>query len=454
MSSCIFFCTQSAHSRGGVETWLDRLTGFLQTKERECIVGLSRANVFHLPAVYRQHHPLLKTVEFDGRSGTQRGRIDSIKRVLRRIRPSVVVVTAMVDALQAIAELKEELDGVAPRCVCVAHGIGANVFSDFRHYAEIIDAGVGISRLGKQLFERWVCLPPDRCFHITNGANPCEPQVANQMGHRTSSRFRVGYVGRLEQYEKQALDIVEVVKALRLSGAEFEFEITGDGPLRSHLETELQSEVRLGIVTFTGWVDENRLRSDIYPVLDAIVNFSPAEGSCPPITIAEAMHFGVVPVMARFLGLNAENRFVDGENCLLFSVSNTADAAEQLQHLISDHELKLRVSNAAREHARQHLDLNLQLNHWKAAIELTERAPLRIATGLRAPNSIPSGRLERRGIPGGIASVLRWTAGRRQTPGEPGAEWPHCSTWPRNIQQQFEETVIAADSEHDTLGSL
>jgi glycogen(starch) synthase len=135
--------------------------------------------------------------------------------------------------------------------------------------------------------------------------------------------------------------------------------ITGDGPIRPFL-IDLAKKLGIdGIVKFPGWVSREKL--DLYYQAGDIFVLT-SEYEAGPISLLEAMSFGNAVVSSRIDGIPGLMRNnVDG---LLFPVGNSALLSKQLELLLSDAPLRMRLSASAKRFAEKF--------DWKAVAEETE----------------------------------------------------------------------------------
>ena len=169
-----------------------------------------------------------------------------------------------------------------------------------------------------------------------------------------------------------------------------------------------------------GALRQGELYQRAYPELDVLLLFSPAEGS--PNAVYEAMQHGVVPVVARYLGLRPEGIVRDGETGLVFPVGDIDAAAEHISRLALDagaHELLSRAAAAevaSDTSERMHRD-------WERILEATiARARRPLSEGLFRPLPV-SGRLDRIFRPF-TAALIRRASGRGQRFADGWGEWP------------------------------
>ena len=104
--------------------------------------------------------------------------------------------------------------------------------------------------------------------------------------------YRVVFAGRLEG-PKGADTAVAVVRQLRRNGHDVELDLVGDGPLRSHVESEIEAEGGAAI-RLHGWIRRDELEAVLAAGHVLLLPTTASEGF--PKVIAEAMAFGCVPV--------------------------------------------------------------------------------------------------------------------------------------------------------------
>ncbi len=134
---------------------------------------------------------------------------------------------------------------------------------------------------------------------------------------------------------------LKAIRILRDQGVDFDCFIVGSGPF---LKDNQRLAQRLGLgekVRFLGFVD------DIQPFLkgaDVYVLPSVEEGS-GAISLLEAMKSGVAIVTTRCDGIPED--FTHERNGLLVEMNDHQDMAHQIQRILGDRDLKMRLSNNA-----------------------------------------------------------------------------------------------------------
>ncbi len=418
-SKKLLICSPSAAVRGGVETIIDDLCHELPALGWEPFLALGKGARFNDVTAYRAAHLDLPILEMDGTSGTRQGRRESIRSVISRVRPDVVLSARIFDAYEVLANLKQRSD--SPRLAVAIRGYEPGYLYDARRYKNIIDLCVVDGNLLTAASIDWAGLDPERVISIPGGVHPAS------VPHRSSGAvapLRIGYVGRLSQTDKRVLDLVQLVSQLDKHGLNFQLSIVGEGPDEATLREQMDRFVSSGRVTFRGWKTREQLYRDVYPYLDCMVNFSPAEG----VTIAgrEAMAHSVVPVMSRFVGLRSEGVYVHEHNSLTFPVGDIAEASNCILRLSSEPGLLDCLKQNASSSQTDKYSFSGAMDAWaKMLNRCLENVPQKGAIPtLPQPQD---GRLARLGLSPRLAQRVRTILRRKMLHSNSGNEWPHIS---------------------------
>lgn len=431
MTRRVLFCTQTAHVWGGLEVWLDEVAPFLAGRGWEPVAGLARGRRFHDPAAYRAAHPHLKSVEIDGRLGTREARVAALRKTLREVRPDVVVPINIADTLEAVA--LEKLAGSNVRLLVMLRSIQPHgELEDLRRWRDFVDVAVGGNRLRRELLAAWSRIPEERIRYIPTGSRR---RTSDARIPRPGDRIRLAYVGRLEESEKRALDLIGVADALDRRGIAYDLRIAGDGPARETLARALGDRA-----TFLGKLSVDALYATLFPALDALLLFSTAEAG--PQVVWQAMHYGVVPVVSAYRGLRAENVLRDGQTALVFPVGDAEAAAAQIERLVREPGLLTSIAAAAERAVDPAYLLDHAFEQWLRALEDAVTMP--IATGALPPRA-PSGLIERLRVPPGAAYAVRRVLGRLPEPRGPGDEWPHHGGIDGETERRIDELMTELD---------
>jgi len=412
----LLICSPSHARQGGVESAIDDLCHELPKRGWETLLALGQGSRFNDVGAYRNAYPDLAIKEIDGTKGTRQSRLESLRKVILEVQPDIVFSARVFDAYEVVTSLKQRHR--TPRLAVGIGGYEPHYFYDVRLFKGNVDLCVVMGNLLGAALTDWAGIDASRVVSIPAGVrSPRGPSQPRDPG----DILRIGYVGRLAQKDKSILDMVPFLAQLEERGLAYHVSIVGDGPEAPVLRERLGSYVSNGRVTFCGWKDRSELYETVYPNLDSVVHFSPAEGV--PIAGGEAMAHGVVPVISQFIGLKTERQYLHDFNSLVFKVGDVATAADHMQRLASEPGLLRRLSeNAACSHAGKYT-FDGAMDAWADALDrCMEQPPMMGAVpSLGLPKD---GRLTRMGLSPGNAQRLRDLLGRRHVHNDPGSEWP------------------------------
>ena len=412
----LLICSPSFSLRGGVETIIGDLCRELPRYGWQPLLALGKGATFNNVEAYQAAHPELPWIEIDGTKGTRPSRLEALAKLIEKCQPYIVISARIFDAYEAVSLLKQQPN--APRLAIMVRGYEPHYLFDARLYKENIDLCVVSGNLLAAACVNWCGLNPDRVVSIPGGIRPSKLQVRPRTA---GNELRIGYVGRLAQSDKRVLDIVPFVRNLDERGLAYFLVIVGEGPEEAELRERLKLQLRDGKALFVGWKQNEDLYQSVYPGLDCLISFSPAEG----VTMSgrEAMVHGVVPVMSQFIGLKTERQYLHEFNSLTFPVGNIEIAADNVARLATEPDLLRRLSeNAARSQHGKYTFAGA-IDSWAEALDRCLEQPLMIGSVPKL--SLPAdGRLTRMGLSPRAAQRVRDVLGRRQVHNDPGSEWP------------------------------
>jgi glycosyltransferase involved in cell wall biosynthesis len=386
----VLFCSQAAHTGGGVEAWMEALTAGLEARGVEVFTALARGR-FHDPDRYAAHHRVANPIAVDGSTGFRETRIANLLRVFDRVKPDVVIPVNLADALLAASYAKTR--GASHRIAVCIHGQGEDRIEQVRDCESFIDLATSVSkrvanRIGGQ--------------HIPTGVPPplAQPEPRDHIAH-------LAYVGRLD-HDKRILDAIGLLRALE--GSRVTFHIAGSGPAEAAL--------RDMPFVFHGELSRRELYESFYPAMDALVVFSEAEAG--PIVAWEAMIHGVVPVVSDFVGRAEENVIRD----VVFPVGDVEAAARAIRRLTAPGALT-ELSRRAQIELPPAYTLAVFEQTWHDALVQCAASPARRGSRSELPQLISPGRLARLGLGVESMAALRRLLGQTYEHLDPGSEWPH-----------------------------
>ncbi len=405
----ILFCSQAAHTGGGVEVWLESLSAALAARGWDVVTGLAKGR-FHDPARYASRHRVLQPVPIDGSSGLLEDRILALHRLFERVRPDIIFPVNLADALTATAYWKT--NGADVRLATCIHGQDDDRIEQVQSLAQFVDLSSSVSR---RVVDRLVSVLDgqmvERVHHIPTGVDP--PLRPGPVREQLRS---IAYIGRLD-FDKRVRDAIPLIRSLR--DTEIIFHFVGGGPDESHLRDVLRDEPR---AIFHGDVPREKLYSDIYPNIDAIVIFSEAEAG--PIVAWEAMIHGVVPVTSDYAGRSEENVIRHRETGLVFPIGDVERAAEMIRSVAAPGALR-ELSTRARTELPDAYTRAAFENAWDEALRATMALPPRRGSVSDLPPLVSPGLFAHFGLGPEGTSRLRRLLRRRFEHGDPGSEWPH-----------------------------
>jgi glycosyltransferase involved in cell wall biosynthesis len=198
-------------------------------------------------------------------------------------------------------------------------------------------------------------VPASQVVVVASGTDEGRVATAEPMPllvERAGGRFRIGGVGELTHKKNWAM-LVHTAAELKRRGLDLAWFIAGDGPERGPL-VSLARE--LGVddaVSLLGFVDDIEA---FVKGLDVLLHASRAEGT--PGAVRMAMLAGV-PVVAAATGGTIETLAGHGLTMALDDVHGAADAIERL---VKDAELRAALADAARTHARAQFGIDVMVD--------------------------------------------------------------------------------------------
>lgn len=365
---------------------------------------------------YRNQYPNLPIIEIDGAKGTRQSRIESLVKVIQKVKPDVVLSARLFDAYAAINRLKKR-----NRRLYFAVTIQAYeppYFYDINLFRKSIDLCITSGNMIKQGLIHLSHLPEKIVISIPGGVRSPEKTVRPRTIGKT---LRIGYVGRLEQEQKRISDLFPLLQELDRKQLSYQIDIVGTGPAENTLREKLKHWINIGRVIFHGWQKRSELYHKFYPTMDCLVHFAHTEG----VTIAprEAMAHGVVPVISQFTGLKAEGHFLHNINALTFLVGNIGQAASNIKRLVTEPELMRKLSSNAIQSQTGNYSFEGSMDAWAHALNkcMEQRPHPKIKINL---NLHPDGRLARYGLHPWVAQRVRDILRKKYTHSDPGSEWP------------------------------
>ena len=221
--------------------------------------------------------------------------------------------------------------------------------------------------------------PAERTIRIPHGIDvPSSwPKVE---GSRDGRPLKIIFVGRINHEQKGIWDLPPILSDARRLGAEFTFEMVGDGePELSRLRKVFATKYPELAVRFHGrqsHPDTIRLLSEA----DILLMPSRFEGL--PITLLEALSQGVVPIASRLPGVT-DDAVAHEVNGILTDVGDIEGSARAIVRL-QDDSVRMRMSRAAWQCARERFTKDVMIGKYLELLTSERRAPRGGATSVES----------------------------------------------------------------------
>lgn len=422
--------TQTHNVWGGMEQWLHHFTAWLQDHGWSVRAALPRGRKYNDPDTYLREHPHLDAVILDVRDGSERTRVDALRRAILDTRPDVVIPIATGAVFAAMTGARRSRSGA--RLLIPIRSMHPDLFCNIADHIAHVDQIVCVSRLIESTITALLPAERDRIAYVRHGVRPASrPRLPR------GNALRIGFVGRLEESSKRVLDLAVLAEELARRSIRAEVDVFGSGPDEAALREAVRA-ARLP-VRFRGAMSQEVLYEQAYPNLDVLMLFSPAEGS--PNAVYEAMQHGVVPAVSRYLGQSAERIVRHGETGLVFPVGDMAAAAEAIAVLAADDGRFEQLSAAAAAEMASDTPERMHRD-WERILEETiARPPKPPAPG---PVVARGGRLDAF-LPARMAASFRRLTGRGYVHPDGWGEWPGTAPASRECVARVERLIRELD---------
>lgn len=234
------------------------------------------------------------------------------------------------------------------RVIGIAHTDEKAYYDIMTYYEPIISKFIAVS---DQIHQRLVQLMPQRQYDIIRLSYPVPRRVAKARSNDHRHTLRIGYAGRIQNYQKRILDLQDLAVHLSQCSGHYCFEIAGDGTHLQQLKNFFNDNHFDNVtVNFHGLLDSEAIAS-LWSSVDIGILFSSHEGLS--ISMIESMAAGCVQVLTNVSGVG--DTVTPGINGFVHAVGDTQAMATSLQNLWAQPELLSRLSASCIEH--------VQLNH-------------------------------------------------------------------------------------------
>ncbi len=187
--------------------------------------------------------------------------------------------------------------------------------------------------------------------------NPAIKSVTRESIGLTDDDIVIGQVSRLNE-QKGHCYLIDAAPDIIATQPNVKFVLVGDGPLRSQLTQQI---VANGVEDHFILLGFRQDVPEILPLFDVFTLPSLYEGL--PNVVLEAMACGL-PVVATPVD-GTKEAVIDQETGLLVPVGEVRQLADNLLHVISDHDLKLKLGHAGRMRVEDEFSLDGQVKKFE-----------------------------------------------------------------------------------------
>jgi glycosyltransferase involved in cell wall biosynthesis len=432
----LLFVAPSAYLLGGVQDWLYATVIGLRRKGHEVEVGVPDGH-FHKGQRFNNQFKGVNATFFRNTTGTNEGRVKSLKRFLGAKDPDIIVGVNIGNLFEAIAQLR---DFQRAKFAMTLHAIEGNYFNDMKQYKSVIDGVITTNRLSEIMTQRLGEIDQSRVFYAPYGIDQKKYEFKMSLEPGIT---RIAWVGRLDKKQKRVDDIKYIVSQLDRTGIRYQLSIAGDGPEREEVLKDLSEGISNGRVRFVGMINKEEL-SVFYGKNDILLITS--EWETGPIVAWEAISAGLAIVSSRYIGSRAEKTLKDNETALLFHIGDAEGAAKRIATL-SDEKIRRRLQINAQQVVNLKYSSEASLDAWESAFEkiMTMKKQVDAETKNQINDKNHTGRLERY-IGTERSEIIRAILPKRLAK-DAGSEWPHSlqgindQSWILEYAREIEESL-------------
>ncbi|MCX6960705.1 MAG: glycosyltransferase family 4 protein [Verrucomicrobia bacterium] len=221
----------------------------------------------------------------------KRRRISSAIELIRKHDPDVLVLKLDTELCEIARNSPSSITKIG-----VLHVLDPDVFEWTKIYGNYFDAFVCVSPLA---LIKLTTIAPElahKSFFIPPGITTPPKDYHKQIN--ADRPLRLLYLGRLDEASKRVRSIPKIATILKSRGIPYLWTIAGDGSEKQFLKTEAK-HLTLSDIEFKGIIPQDELPS-LFKGHDVIVSTSDLESY--PLTLHEAMAWGLVPVAGRISG--------------------------------------------------------------------------------------------------------------------------------------------------------
>lgn len=257
--------------------------------------------------------------------------------------------------------------------VMIVHNITPGTYAAAREIRDHVHVTVGVSKRCRDDLVRQYGFDAQRTLVIPHGMSRDIQNLRTAIRCNDNSLLRLLYLGRVEDNSKGVFWLPGILDKLKRP---YHLTVAGDGPDLSALRNRL--EHLKDKVTFSGYIAP----SDVAWLVsqhDVLVMPSRFEGF--GLTLIEAMSQGCPAVVSRIAGVT-DMIVTHGEDGFLFNVGHVQQAADYIDQLATDWELRHRMADEAVKKVAMAFNANEVGRTYAALLHNLKSAPPAIAPPL------------------------------------------------------------------------
>jgi glycosyltransferase involved in cell wall biosynthesis len=252
------------------------------------------------------------------------------------------------------------------RVIGIAHTDEKMYYDIMTYYEPVISKFIAVS---DKTYRELIQLMPQRQADIIRLPCPVSRRVSSARSNQQRDTLRIGYAGRIQDYQKRILDLQRLAADLSQCRGHYCFEIAGDGTHLAQLRDFFTHNHFDNVsVNFYGLLDTEAIAA-LWASVDVGILFSSHEGLS--ISMIESMAAGCVQVLTNVSGV--ADTVKPGIHGFVHAVGDTKAMAASLQTLWAQPELLSRLSASCIEHVHLNHDpddydrqlLNLAQQAWQ-----------------------------------------------------------------------------------------
>lgn len=214
--------------------------------------------------------------------------------------PCKVIINQISQVFWAAVLVKQKY-GDKIEIVSVIHSDFSRIYEQNAFLDEYIDQYICVSKdIQNTLMNQYNI--DEKKLHYRATSIEYDKKFVKVRDENSNAKFRIAYAARLEKAQKRADLLIPLIALLNDSELDYELNIAGNGTYYNKLEKYIQEQHLTAKVKLHGALSYDAMK-DFWKRNDIFINLSDIEGM--PVSLLEAMSWGVVPIATRTSGIQA-----------------------------------------------------------------------------------------------------------------------------------------------------